>query len=111
MTARRSFHSFPGIRKGMSLISHGSNRGAGAPLWRVFLLLAAAATAAGLVWPVRAQQQGDTEAELSPEVVAQIEAIMAEKAQWTEAQQKVSSHLLQAQKIQRGTHSASLVKR
>ena len=86
----------------MSLISHGTNRGAGAPLWRVFLLLAAAATAAVLVWPVRAQQQGNTEAELSPELVAQIEAIMAEKAQWTEAQQKVSSHLLQAQKIQRG---------
>ena len=86
----------------MSLNSQGTNRGAGAPLWRVALLLAAAAAAAVLVWPVRAQQQPGVESELSPELIAQIEALMAEKAQWTEAQQKVSSHLLQAQKIQRG---------
>ena len=85
----------------MALNSHGTNRGAGAPLWRVSLLLGAAAAAAVLVWPVRAQQQ-IAEAELSPELIAQIEALMAEKAQRTEAQQKVSSHLLQAQKIQRG---------
>ena len=32
----------------------------------------------------------------------QIEALMAEKTQWTLAQQKVSSHLLHAERIQRG---------
>ena len=32
----------------------------------------------------------------------QIEALLAEKAQWTPAQQKVSSHLLHAERIQRG---------
>ena len=50
---------------------------------------------------MRAQQQ-IAEAELSAELIAQIEALVAEKAQRTEAQQKVSSHLLQAQRIQRG---------
>ena len=86
----------------MPLNSQGTSRGAGAPLWRVFLLLCAAATAAVLVWPVRAQQQPGIESELSPELIAQIEALMAEKAQRTPAQQKVSSQLLQAQKIERG---------
>ncbi len=86
----------------MALNSQGTHRGAGAPFWRVSLLLGAAATAAVLVWPVRAQQQPGIESELSPELIAQIEALMAEKAQRTEAQQKVSSQLLQAQKIERG---------
>ena len=85
----------------MSPNSQGTSRSASRPLLQVVLLLAAAATATALVWPVRAQQSVD-EIELAPELIAQIEAILAEKAQWTPAQQKVGSKLLQARKIQRG---------
>ena len=86
----------------MSLRSQEDVRGASVPRWRVFLPLGAAAVAAALlVWPVQARQQ-PAEVELSPEFLQQIEALMAEKAQRTPAQQKVSSQLLQAQKIQRG---------
>ena len=87
----------------MSLRSQEDVRGASVPRWRVFLPLGAAAVAAALlVWPVQARQQPAEEVELSPEFLQQIEALMAEKAQRTPAQQKVSSQLLQAQKIQRG---------
>ena len=58
--------------------------------------------AALLAWPVGAQQQPDAGLELSPELVLQIDALMAEKAQRTPAQQKVSSHLLHAERIERG---------
>ena len=87
----------------MSLRSQEDVRGASVPRRRVFLPLGAAAVAAALlVWPVLARQQPAEEAELSPELLQQIEALIAEKAQRTPAQQKVSSQLLQAQKIQRG---------
>ena len=61
-----------------------------------------AGAAALLIWPVDAQQQPDAGLELSPALVRQLEALMAEKAQRTPAQQKVSSHLLTAERIRRG---------
>ena len=64
--------------------------------------LSAAVAIALLVWPVGAQQQPEAGLEMSSELVLQLEALMAEKAQRTPAQQKVSSDLLHAERIQRG---------
>ena len=70
---------------------------------RILGLLAAAAVTSVLSWPARAQEPSEPAGgELSPALVQQIEALMAEKAQRTPAQRKVSSHLLHAQQIQRG---------
>ena len=67
------------------------------------IISAAVAMALLLIWPVGAQQQLDTA--LPPEVVLQIEALTAEKAERTPAQQKLSSSLLQAAGIERATIS------
>ena len=72
------------------------------PRWRGILSLSAMALAALLVWPVRAQQQASPEPELPPALVRQVETLMAEKAQRTPAQRKVSSHLLHAARIEQG---------
>ena len=62
----------------------------------------AAVAAALLIQPAGAQQRPDAGPELPAALVLQLEALMADKAQRTPAQQKVSSSLLHAERIRRG---------
>ena len=70
--------------------------------WHTVVSIGVTAAAALLAWPVGTQQQPDAGLELSPALVLQLEALMAEKAQRTSAQQKMSSQLLHAERIRRG---------
>ncbi len=70
--------------------------------WRLVLPLGAALAAVLPARPAGAQPQATPELELSPVIVRQVEALMAEKAQRTPAQRKVSSDLLHAARIGRG---------
>ena len=76
--------------------------------WRFVLPLGAAVVAALAAWPGGAQQQAAPEPgpELPPALGRQIEALLAEKAQRTPAQRKVSSHLLHAARVARGEEIA-----
>lgn len=68
---------------------------------RTLGLLAAATVTALLSWPARAQEPSEPAlGELSPALLQQIAALVAEKAQRTPAQRKVSSRLLHAHQMQ-----------
>ena len=99
--ARRLNHSSP------SCLSRRAQR---TDFFHGLLRAGAGVAAVLLVWPVDAQQQpSDGGLELSAQVVQQVEALLAEKAARTPAQQKVSSHLLHAERIQRGEPIADSV--